>query len=279
MKRKALKLFPAVLCLSLPILLYADPEQDRQQAWRYFNRLFPTLKAQDYADGVYAIDPVSRDSWLAIQEFPPYEPALEEGEQLFKQAFKNGRHYADCFPNKGIGIAQLYPMWDSVSGEVQTLEKAINDCRLKNSEAPLPYQKGAIAKLLAYMAFTSHGNKIATSIPADDPRALAAYEQGKAYYYTRQGQLNFSCAGCHTQNAGKQIRSEILSPMPGHTSHWPTYRLAWGELGTLHRRFIDCLELLRIPPLPAQSIEFRNLEYFLSYMSNDIPLNGPNTRK
>jgi L-cysteine S-thiosulfotransferase len=274
-----LKSFLAFFGLMLAFASFANPIHDQQDARQYFNKLFPQLTLADYAEGVYAIDPVARDSWQAIQEFPPYEPAIEEGEQLFKQAFKNGHHYADCFPNQGIGITQLYPLWDAAKAEVQTLEKAINDCRLKNNEAPLPYQKGDIAKILGYMALTSRGKIIATTIEANDPLALAAYEQGKAYYYKRQGQLNFSCASCHTQNAGKQLRSEILSPMLGHTSHWPAYRLAWGELGTLHRRFIDCLELLRIPLLPAQSTEFRNLEYYLSFMSNGIPLNGPSMRK
>lgn len=275
-----------VLLLSLTIygligtcVADTSPVQDQQELRSYFNRLFPQLKLANFADGVYAIDPIGYESWQAILEFPPYEPALEQGERLFNQPFKNGQYYADCFPNKGIGIAQLYPLWDKTRGEVLTLEKAINDCRIRHSEVPLPYQKGDIAKILGYMAQTSHGKLITTIIPPDDPRALAAYEQGKAYYFKRQGQLNFSCAHCHTQNAGKQLRSEILSPMLGHTSHWPSYRLAWGELGTLHRRFIDCLELLRIPLLPAQSTEFRNLEYYLSYMSNGIPLNGPSMRK
>lgn len=279
MRHSAFKFIVLVTLLGLPHLCYSSPEQDRQAAWQYFNHLFPSLKLQDYADGVYAIDPIARDSWLAIQEFPPYEPTLEEGEQLFKQPFKNGRHYADCFPNQGIGIAQRYPVWDVNQGRVISLELAINDCRQQNAETPLPYQKGPIAKILAYMAWTSRGKIINTEIPANDPKALIAYEQGKAYYYRRQGQLNFSCASCHTQNAGKYIRSEMLSPMLGHTSHWPTYRLAWGELGTLHRRFLDCLELLRIPLIPAQSEELRNLEYYLSVLSQGIALNGPSIRK
>lgn len=257
----------------------ADPQTELQENRRYFQNLFPKLTLQDYADGVYAIDPISRDSWLAIEEFPPYEPQLEHGKVLFEQEFKDGKHYADCFPQGGIGIAQLYPLWDRQRGTVVTLETAINDCRQQHGEAPLPYQKGDMASITGYMASTSRGKVIHTEIPTDDPRALAAYNQGKDYYYKRQGQLNFSCYSCHTQNAGKQLRSEVLSPMLGHTAHWPTYRMLWGELGTLHRRFIDCLVLLRIPLIPAQSEPLRNLEYYLSYQSNGIALNGPSTRK
>lgn len=268
-----------LVSVCIPNLVIADPARDRLETQQFFKRLFPQLQLQDYAEGVYAIDPIARDSWLAIEEFPPYEPALEAGEKLFKQPFKDEHSYADCLPNQGVAITQLYPLWRPIKGEVVTLEKALNDCRVLHQEAPLPYQKGAIANILAYMAYNSRGKKINIQIPANDPRALAAYEQGKAFYYARRGQLNFSCASCHNQNAGKKIRSEVLSPVLGHTSHWPVYRLFWGEMGTLHRRFNDCFELLRMPLLPAQSVELRNLEYFLSVMNNGIALNGPSTRK
>jgi sulfur-oxidizing protein SoxA len=258
---------------------HADPLQDQQDFRQHYRQLFPGLTLPDYAEGVYAIDPIARQSWQAIEEFPPYEAAIEQGEVLFNTPFKNGRRYADCLPDKGIAIAHEYPRWDRAKGEVITLARAVNDCRTDNHEDPLPYEKGDIASLLAYLAFASRGKPITITIPADDPRALAAYQQGKDFYYQRRGQLNFACATCHVQNAGRQLRSEILSPSLGHTSHWPTYRLKWGEMGTLHRRFRECLAQIKARPIPAQSPEFRNLEYFLSFMSNGIPTNGPSTRK
>jgi len=88
-----------------------------------------------------------------------------------------------------------------------------------------------------------------------------------------------ACATCHVQNAGKRIRSEILSASLGHTNNWPTYRLKWGEMGTLHRRFRECLTQIKADAPPAQSAVLRDLEYFLSYMGNGIPITGPSTRK
>ncbi len=272
-------------CLSLLMLLLTSPafassaQQDLKDFRQHYQQLFPQLSLQDYADGIYAIDPISRESWLAINEFPPYETGLDEGRILFHQAFKDGHHYADCFANQGIGIAHLYPVWDSQKAQVVTLARAINNCRIKHQEAPLPYKKGALVKILAFMAYTSRGKTIRINIPDNDPRAQAAYQQGKDYYYQRRGQLNFSCASCHVQNAGKYIRSEMLSPSLGHTSHWPTYRLKWGELGSLHRRFIGCHQQIRAPAPKAQSTGLSNLEYFLTYMANGIKLNGPGTRK
>ncbi len=278
-RRKAKGLIlSCALCL-VPYALFADPIQDQFQFRHYYQQKFPQLKLQDYANGVYAIDPIARQSWLAIEEFPPYEPAIEQGKILFETPFKNGRYYADCFPDQGIGVANNYPKWDKNQGEVITLAGAVNDCRINNQEIPLSYQNKDMVSILAYLAFSSRGNVIHIVIPEDDQRALAAYEQGKQFYYQRRGQLNFACATCHVQNVGKRIRSELLSPSLGHTAGWPTYRLKWGEIGTLHRRFSECLEQIKAQPLPAQSPEYRNLEYFLSFMSNGIPITGPSTRK
>jgi L-cysteine S-thiosulfotransferase len=267
-----------ISCLiSSPI--YATPEQDQAELRKQYQQQFPKLKLTDYANGIYAIDDIARQSWSAIEEFPPYETAIEQGKKLFKTAFANGKHYADCFRHKGLGIASEYPKWDKAKGEVITLAKAINDCRINQHEAALPYEKGDMLNLLAYIAFNSRGKPINIIIPKGDQRAVAAYEQGKAFYYQRHGQLNFSCATCHVQNVGKRLRSEILSASLGHTNNWPTYRLKWGEMGSLHRRFAECLTQIKAKPLPEQSEEFRNLEYFLSYMGNGIPISGPSTRK
>ncbi len=259
-------------------LAVAGPKEDQSLLKQHYQRLFPTLELKDYSDAIYAIDPIARESWEAIEEFPPYEPSIDQGEVEFNTPFKNGKTYSDCFPDKGVGIANRYPKWDSEKKEVVTLARAVNVCRTTNGEPALPYKKGKIAQILAYMAYTSRGKPIEITVP-DEPEALAAYEEGKKYYYQRRGQLNFSCATCHIQNAGKKIRVETLSPMLGHTSGWPVYRLKWGQIGTLHRRFIGCHKQIRAMPPSPQSRELGNLEYFMSYTSNGVPSNGPTTRK
>lgn len=279
MRIKRLRSVIAMFFLAHVLCAFASPELDQTLFLERYRKLFPELQLADYGDGVYALDADARASWQAIEEFPPYEIAVEHGRKAFVQPFKNGKHYRDCFENDGIGIAHTYPRWDKTAGTVVTLSMAVNACRIANGEPPLPEQQGALVDLLAYMAYTSRGNPVTVTVPSDDPRALAAYEQGRQYYFQRRGQLNFSCATCHYQNAGKHIRTELLSPSVGHTSHWPVYRLKWGEIGTLHRRFIGCLEQIRAPLDKPQSVAFRNLEYFLSYLSNGIPVNGPSVRK
>ncbi len=256
----------------------AQPLEDVEKLQAYYKALFPQMNLADYAQGVYALDPIAKQSWQAIEEFPPYIPSLEQGKILFFQPFKNGHQYGDCFANQGLAIAQFYPQWDSKTRQVVTLAHAINQCRLRNKLPALDYEKGEMTDLLAFMAFTSRGQLIAVKVP-NEPAAVAAYTAGKNYYYQRRGQLNFACATCHVDNAGKRLRAEILSPLLGHASGWPTYRLKWGEMGTLQRRIIGCHQQIRAKVDAPDSETLRNLEYFITLMSNGVPITGPSTRK
>ncbi len=159
-----------------------------------------------------------------------------------------------------------------------TLEWAINRCRERNGEKRLRYGRGALAQISAYLAYLSRGKLTNVVIP-DDPRALAAYEDGKRFYYSKRGQLNFSCANCHIHSGGMMIRADLLSPALGQTSHWPVYRKRWGSIGTLQRRYRGCNGQVRAAGFKLQGREYRNLEYFHTYMSNGIPLNGPGGRQ
>jgi len=239
---------------------------------------FPQLKLQDFADGLYAIDPVSRASWEQMEEFPPYGVTVEDGEKLFNTPFANGKTYADCFENKGVGIKQNYPYFDVKTGKVKTLEQEINECREKNGEKPLPWTKDAIVSIESYMAFSSRGKLIDIKIP-DDPRALAAYEAGKKFYWTKRGQFNFSCADCHIQNSGANLRTEMLSPALGQVTHFPVYRTSAGGMINLHKRYQGCNEQVRAKAFEAQSDEYRNLEYYMTYLNNGLLMNGPASRR
>lgn len=276
--KKFLLLFLIIAATNSPIAL-ASSDQDLKKIRHYFQTRFPSINFDEFANGVYALNEDARYSWQEIEQFPPYEDSVEEGKRLFETPFKNGRQYSDCFENKGIAIAHKYPYWDNLKGHVITLALAINECRKVNSEKTLNYKRGEIVSLLSYMAFTSRGNRIKIVIPKKIKAAQAAYENGKKFYYTRRGQLNFSCATCHIQNAGLRTRAETLSPAIGHATGWPVYREKWQELGTLHRRFIGCSKQIRAKSFKAQSEVYRNLEYFLTYMSNGLPFNGPSYRK
>jgi L-cysteine S-thiosulfotransferase len=278
-----LKVFSLASAVALTLLApaFADdkpnPAADQKAFQDYFIKKFPKVKYQDFVNGPYSMDEGLHKQWLEKEEFPPYEFAVEAGKEMFSTPFKNGKTYGDCFANKGVGVRQNYPYFDEKEGKVVTLELALNRCREANGEAPYNYLKDEMASLTAYMAFTSRGQKMDIKIP-NDPRALEAYESGKRYFYTRRGQLNFSCATCHVQNPGERIRSEVLAPALGIMNAMPIYRSEWSGMGTTSRRLATCNSQTRAVPLEPQSDEYRDVEYFLSYVANGLPISGPGAR-
>jgi L-cysteine S-thiosulfotransferase len=278
---RAVSVSIALLALTLGRPLAAadavDPQADFKAFRDYFTQKFPNVPLNDFVNGPSSMDANLRKQWESIDDFPPYDFAVDRGKQMFATPFANGKTYGDCFPNKGIGIRQNYPYFDEHTGEVITLELALNRCREANDEVPYSYVKDEMASLTAYMAFTSRGKSFDIKIP-NDPRALAAYEKGEEYFYTRRGQLNFSCASCHVQLPGEHIRTEVLAPALGILAAMPIYRSEWNGMGTISRRFVTCNSQTRAVPLAPQDEDYRDVEYFLSYMSNGLPIAGPGAR-
>lgn len=255
----------------------ATPEEDLKNMQGFFHWKFPDLSNEEFSNGMYALDSRLRENWLAIEEFPPYFPAIDEGEILWSTPFRNGNYYGNCFGY--AGVADKYPRWDSQIGQVITLEMDINACRVKNGERPFEYGKSPeLMAIASYMAYKSRGKRINVVIPKDDPRALKAYNEGKKFYFSRRGQLNMACYQCHFDTAGQWLRTNMLGTAFGQTSHFPTYRSKWGNVGSLQRRYKGCNKQVRAKPFDLQSETYRNLEYFHTYMSNGILLNGPGSR-
>ncbi|MCW8901749.1 MAG: sulfur oxidation c-type cytochrome SoxA [Gammaproteobacteria bacterium] len=283
----------ALLVGLAPMMAEASPRGDLKEFRDYFTKMNPGIKLQSYANGIYALDENRRVEWENIEEFPPYEDGVDAGARLFK---KYG--VAKCFPNGGKGIRQNYPMYKN--GVVHTLEGDLMACLKKNGvdtkKEKLSYGKGKFAGIAAYMTSTSKGK--ATNVKIDPSRtSMAIYEQGKRHFYAKRGQLNFSCADCHIYNHGMMARGNLLSPALGQTSHFPVWRRSWASktaakngksgafdgFGTIQRRYGGCNKQVRAKPLKGkdgkQHPEYVALEYFHTYMSNGIKINGPAVRQ
>jgi len=280
------------IAVGAPIMAMASPSGDLKAFREYFKKRFPNVEMSAYKDGIYAIDNARRDAWMEFEDFAPaYEDGVALGKELFNKPFKNGKTFASCFKNGGIGIRQDFPYFDTKSGKLVTLEGAINACLVNNGEEKLGWKKGNMAAISAYMSFNSRGNKMNVKIP-NDPRAMAMYERGKRHFYAKRGQLNFSCADCHVYNSGNMARGNLLSPAIGHVTHFPVWRKKWAKaseakgkrgptrgFGTIQRRYGGCNKQVRAKPFKAQQDEYNALEYFHTYMSNGLEVNGPSLRQ
>ena len=243
---------------------------------KQYRQMFPNIKFEDYIYGALAMNPDAKSQYDEIMAFPPYSIDVDKGQKMWEKPFKNGKKFSSCFPNGGKNVAGDYPYFDSASNRVVTFENAINACLKANGDEELKYGDSEIGLLTAYARSLSDGMKI--NIKVEGNGALAAYEKGRKYYYTRNGQLNFACSTCHVGNAGKFMRSDQLSMMIGQASHWPEFR-GGTDIVTLQGRFRQCEKNVRAKPKNANSEEYNDLEYFLTYMSNGLPMQSPVFRK
>jgi sulfur-oxidizing protein SoxA len=239
---------------------------------------------EDFRLGSYSFNAIGKSTYDEVKDMPPYEEFVEAGEELYNKPFANGKSFKDCFPDPAA--QNVYPKFDTQRGEVVSLTQLINECRVENGEKKWKTSKGAMANLEAYFSYSAQEaeKKVDIAIPSAD--AAAAYERGKEYYYSQRGYLKLSCANCHVQGAGQRVRNEYMSPLLGHTTHFPTFRLKWSAkdkngngLGTLERRMSGCIKDQGQNPPKATSKEMKELLYFMSYMSNGMPVDGPDIRK
>ena len=275
--RKLLLALVGLGMLAGSTLALASPEDDRKALIELFEKRFPEVNFNDYIYGALAFSADAKAQYDSIMEFPPFLEVLDQGKKMWNTPFKNGKTYASCFPNGGRDVAGNYPYYDEKLGKVVTFEMKLNMCRVANGEQPYGYgDMKTMGVLESYARTLSDGMRV--DIKISGPGARAAYERGKEFFYTRHGQLNFSCASCHVDSAGKVLRTEILSPVIGQATHWPVFRAAT-NLVTLQKRYAGCLKNVRAVPPKLGSVEFNDLEYFHTYLSNGLVMHSSVFRK
>lgn len=256
----------------------------------HFQQTMPEVKGDAFSDGALNFNKGAKeynDSWEARfkddfdQPFE-YTKALADGKALWEKSFADGKHFSDCFPDNAKGIVANYPKV-AANGAVVTFEGALNQCLETHHEKPLAYRDMKTMGVLSmYARKFSDGARINIEVKTDAEKA--AFERGKVLYYARNGQLGMACASCHTQQAGKTIRTEELSPVIGQADHFPVFRpnKATGQLTvvTLQDRYRGCQKNVKVSkPYQPGSVELNDLEFFHTYMSNGLPLRSGAFRK
>jgi sulfur-oxidizing protein SoxA len=244
----------------------AAPNDVREALVERFKAQLPQVAPGDYALGAAAFDAELR---AQEKENAGGSAALvDAGRAIWTRKFRNGRSLAGCFPNGGRRVAATYPHFDSRLKIVVTLEMAINRCLKAHGEALMdPTDSKTMGATLAYLRSLANGQKVRVRVPQ---AAEGRFEQGRQLYFSRLGQRNYACASCHVQGAGKRFGDTPLSTAIGQATHWPVLRR--GEAVTLQARIRECLEIMGAAPFPAGSEELNNLEYFLTYLSNGLPV-------
>lgn len=204
---------------------------------------------------------------------------VERGSALWnKVEGEAGKSCASCHGDaetsmKGVGAS--YPKYDAKLGKLVNIEQRINQCRTEQMKAEAwKWESDPLLSMTAFVKTQSRGMPVAVDI---DGPAAPFFEKGKEFYYQRRGQLDLACKHCHEDNAGNHIRTELLSQ--GQSNGFPTYRLKWQKLGSLHRRLAGCNEEIRAEPYPLGSDEYTNLELYLAWRAQGLPVEAPSVRK
>ena len=64
----------------------------------------------------------------------------------------------------------------------------------------------------------------------------------------------------------------------GHPTAYPLYRLEWQGMGSLNRRFRNCLTGMRAEPYAHGAPELVELELYLMWRARGMPLESPGVR-
>lgn len=204
---------------------------------------------------------------------------VTRGERLWKATPGGGaRSCSGCHGDAAVsmkGVAARYPQTDAATGRLQNIEARINRCRTEQQKAEAwRAESDELIGMTAYVSLQSRGMPKQVTIDAANQ---ANFERGRAFYYLRQGQINLSCAQCHEDNWGRRLLGETISQ--GHGTSYPIYRLEWQSAGSLHRRFRSCASGVRAEMLPVGSPEYVDLELFLAWRAQGLPLDPPGVRR
>jgi sulfur-oxidizing protein SoxA len=204
---------------------------------------------------------------------------VERGEKLWSApSGASGASCATCHGDAKTsmrGVATRYPAYDPRAGAVVDLEARIDDCRTRRQQAlTMRRESDDLLALTTFVAWQSRGMTVDVKI---DGPARATFERGRELYTRRHGQMNIACTQCHDQNWGKRLLAETISQ--GHGTAFPAYRLEWQALGSLQRRIRACFFGIRADMPAAGAPELTDLELYLAWRAQGLPIETPGVRR
>ena len=217
---------------------------------------------------------------------PTNNPAVllaEDAESLWTARGPAGKPCAECHDG-GVrramrGVAVGYPKFVKTYGRVMSLEDFLSVHAPATTGRHLPAESAENLHLTILIKMASNG--LPVSVDTTSPEARAALARGKATFERRVGERNHSCVDCHTaeRGANKFLGGRFLVDVTsGLTRHFPVWRTSLGEVWDMRKRFQWCMTPLGANMLAADSIEYAELELYLTAFDNGKPLTVPGIR-
>lgn len=215
---------------------------------------------------------------------PTNNPAVIQAEgalEIWNKQGPKGKSCADCHGPVGDmkGVATAYPKYFPLYRRVMSMEDMVAWHGADETGLELPSQGMDNITLALLIRMQSNGMPVNVDITS--PEAKAAFERGKERYYQRVGQRNHACADCHDaeRGGGKFLGGRLLGKKDdGMTKHFPTLRTNFAQIWDMRKRFQWCTTPLGMNYLPADAVEYAEIELYLTSFDNGKEISAPGMR-
>jgi sulfur-oxidizing protein SoxA len=247
-----------------------------------------TLKGPVPAEADPDRDPATRSKPVGFGDNldPTNNPAVllaEDASDQWLAKGSTGKACADCHtggPGPAMkGVATRYPRFVTKHGRVMSLEDFLTVHGPETTGAPFAAESQANLTMTMLVKMASNGLPLAVDV--DSREARAALARGRASFYRRVGERNHACADCHTpeKGANKFLGGRYLADVTvGLTRHFPTWRTSQNQVWDMRKRMQWCMTPLGMNMLPADAIEYAELELYLATFDNGKPMSVPGIR-
>ena len=179
------------------------------------------------------------------------------------------------------GVATRYPKYVKAFQRVMSIEDFLTVHAPETTGLPMLSQSEDNLNLTMLVKMQSNGMPVRVDIA--NREAKAAYERGRASFFKRVGQRNHACADCHTKGAGRGadrfLGGRLLGDAEaGFTKHFPLWRTSQGTVWDMRKRMQWCMTPLGMNMLPADAVEYAELELFLTAFDNGKEMSVPGIR-
>jgi L-cysteine S-thiosulfotransferase len=209
----------------------------------------------------------------------------ENAQALWIKRGSAGKACADCHregPEKSMkGVATRYPKYVAKYQRVMSIEDFLTVHVPETSGLEMLSESVDNLNMAILIKMQSNGMRV--NLDLKSPEMKAALGRGKALYEKKVGMRNHACADCHTnapgKGANKFLGGRLLDDVEaGLTNHFPLWWTARGSVWDVRKRIQWCMLPIGMNYLPADSVEYAELELYLTSLAHGKPMNVPGIR-
>ncbi|TXT24056.1 MAG: Cytochrome c [Gallionellaceae bacterium] len=207
--------------------------------------------------------------------------AVEKGKGLFSKEGAGKKSCASCHTDPGSAFkawAASMPKHEPRLNKVIGVEEFVTRHARATTGEEYLMQSGGNLALSIYLRFLANGQPINVNTASAEHKQ--AIKRGTALLNRKIGQLDMSCADCHTaeRGANKWIRGQWLGEFRGQIDHFPTWRTSRSEIWDITKRLQWCNVSVRANELWPGAPEYGDIELTISALNNGMKLSVPGIR-